>query len=117
MEKKSFLRKLRDFLWPKKQKKVLRPECPELSLAHDIMDKLTRGERRKLRCRLRQGAKCSSCGSLDIVGKVEYDEFLIIRWSCNGCGDYWHNFLLYGKWGWVHDKGIHDNLKKRLASD
>jgi len=126
MSKKEFIRRLIEFLGPKRRwrkrnwRKKPWPKGSRnvhgLELVDEISDQLTHSERRKIRHRLKQGSECSSCGSLDIVTKVEYDELPIIRYRCRDCGDYWHYFLLYGRWGWYHDKGIHDSFLNKLAS-
>ena len=126
MSKKEFIRRLVEFLGPKGRwckRNWRRKSWPregksahQLKLVDEISDQLTRSEERKIRNYFKQGSECSSCGSLDIVEKVEYDEFPIIRCKCLECGDYWHYFLLYGRWGWYHDKGIHDSFLNKLAS-
>ncbi|MBU3918437.1 hypothetical protein KKC63_00790 [Patescibacteria group bacterium] len=126
---RELLRRLIEFLWPKGRwfkGDWRRKSWPRKSRhAHQLylfelgaMSELTRKERRKIRHRFKQGSKCSSCGSLDVSQELELEhkELPIIRYRCRECGDHWHDFLLYGKWGWYHDDGMHDWFQNELAS-
>jgi len=56
---------------------------------------------------------CPRCESHDVNGRLDPErDYPVVRWKCAQCGDFWSNFYVNGQWGWYHDRGIAESLKR-----